>query len=284
MIVVYISGGLANKMFQYAFSLRLESEGYNIYYDLHTYKTEFNHEDVSLSDIFHNINMLVCHNTPFKLIGKRDLKSRVLRRFSFKYVFEKKFKYNESFIKRLKDDCCIDGLWQDSRYFISVSDKVRNAFQFPALQDANNIALAENLSLQNSVAIHLRKGDGYSSWNVFKNTCTKEYYDKSIEYISKRVQNPVYYVFTDCPELIPEFIELSDYVLVDWNPKQGHKNYLDMQLMSIAKHNIIANSTYSWWGAWLNFNPTKIVIAPNDWFNPSLNQKSSIVPDNWIKI
>ncbi|NUN81029.1 alpha-1,2-fucosyltransferase, partial [Bacteroides ovatus] len=73
-----------------------------------------------------------------------------------------------------------------------------------------------------------------------------------------------------------------DYTLCDWNPTSGKQNYLDMQLMSCAKHNVIANSTYSWWGAWLNENSDKIVIAPKRWFNKIVTP--DILPEQWIKI
>ena len=137
-----------------------------------------------------------------------------------------------------------------------------------------------------SVSIHLRKGDGYGTWNIFSNTCEKDYYDKAIAYIKQKVVDPKFFVFTDRPDLVKDYLDLDNYTLVNWNPTTGLQNYLDMQLMSCAKHNIIANSTYSWWGAWLNKNPNKITIAPKYWFSPQSQfaDINHIIPENWVKM
>lgn len=135
---------------------------------------------------------------------------------------------------------------------------------------------------ENSVAIHVRKGADYQSKQNRKNTCTIDYYRLAIDYIRMHVQNPVFYVFTDNKDWVIENFTDLDYTLCDWNPTSGKQNYLDMQLMSCAKHNVIANSTYSWWGAWLNENSDKIVIAPKRWFNKIVTP--DILPEQWIKI
>jgi hypothetical protein len=286
MVVFYISGGLSNKMFQYAFSLKVKQLGYKILYDTHTFKSEFAHDKVQLTDIFPNVKIENCVGTPFRYIGQRDLISKIVRRFSRNYIFEKDYQYNQNAISSISKHCCIDGLWQDSRYFESCESFVRNAYQFPELEDEQNIGLLKSLKKENSVAIHIRKNDGYGSWNIFSNTCTKEYYDKAINYIKQQIKKPVFFVFSDNPEIIKNYLGIIDYKLIAWNPKQGIKNYLDMQLMSNAKHNIIANSTYSWWSAWLNTNPNKIIIAPKNWINPDMKKikNYTIVPNLWIKI
>lgn len=286
MVVFYIGGGLSNKMFQYAFSLKVKQLGYKVLYDTHTFKTEFEHDKVQLTEIFPNVKMEIVLDTPFKYIGKRDLMSKVLKRLNYDYIFEKGYKYNPNAISSVSEHCCIDGGWQDSRYFEGCESFVRDTYLFPKLEDEKNIVLLETLKKENSVTIHIRKNDGYGSWNIFNNTCTKEYYNKAIEYIKQQIKSPVFYVFSDNPEVVKDYLDITDYKLIDWNPKQGKKNYLDMQLMSNAKHNIIANSTYSWWGAWLNANVQKIVIAPKNWFNPDINKVKnySIVPNSWVKI
>jgi hypothetical protein len=104
--------------------------------------------------------------------------------------------------------------------------------------------------------------------------------------MKESVVDPVFYVFTDNQDWVKENIKDIEYTLVDWNPTSNKRNFRDMQLMSCAKHNIIANSTYSWWGAWLNRNPDKIVIAPEPWFNPEVKfyKHNKVASDLWVKI
>lgn len=138
-----------------------------------------------------------------------------------------------------------------------------------------------------SIAIHLRKGKDYLQSDLMgKNLCGADYYMRAIDYIRERVDNPMFYVFTDNPVWLKENIPSFDYTLVDWNEVSGKRSFRDMQLMSCAKHNIIGNSTFSWWGAWLNPNPNKIVIAPDKFFNVTSDffAKQNIVCETWIKL
>lgn len=286
MLIFYIGGGLANKMFQYAFSISAKKKNIEVKYDTHTFKTEFSHDKVDLSDIFPNVSTPEVSSHGFTAIGKNSKFYRLYKRLSHRYIIETAYRYNDKAIDLLKDGCVVEGSWQDERYFESYKDDVRKAFEFPEFSDDKNIKIAESLKKENSVSIHIRKGDGYSSWNIFSNTCPKSYYTKAIEYIKKRIKDPQFYVFSDNSEIIKEYLDMDDYTLINWNPSTGKGNYLDMHLMSCAKHNIIANSTYSWWGAWLNANPNKIVVAPRFWFNPASNMRdiNHIIPQNWIKL
>jgi hypothetical protein len=130
------------------------------------------------------------------------------------------------------------------------------------------------------------KGQIIRNLTYIRVVCSKEYYDRSVAYVMEHVEIPVFYLFTDNSDWVKENILDFEYVLVDWNSTSGKRNFRDMQLMSCAKHNIIANSTYSWWGAWLNPNPDKIVIAPEPWFNPNIEyyKRNSVVADWWIKM
>lgn len=285
MITVYIGGGLANKMFEYAFSLAIKKKGLKVVYDTHTFKTEFQHDQVLLTDIFNNITMEEGSDS-YMAAGKNSKTYRLLKRLLPQYVIETDNKYNDKVFEQLQNNCYVESSWQDERYFIDVQDEVRKAFIFPTLDDERNKRIASEIQQSNSVAIHIRKGDGYGSWNIFNNTCPKSYYVQALIYMRKHVDNPRFFVFTDSPEVVKEYLDINDYILINWNPTAGKKNYLDMQLMSQAKHNIIANSTYSWWGAWLNENPNKIVIAPRYWFNPKCkySNENHIIPKSWIKL
>ena len=118
------------------------------------------------------------------------------------------------------------------------------------------------------MGIHVRKGADYQSRIWYQNTCSVDYYLHAVEMMKKQLKNPRFYVFADNKEWVRENLKGFDYTLVDGNPGSGWGSHYDLQLMSYCKHNIISNSTYSWWGAFLNQNRNKVVIMPKVWFNP----------------
>ena len=212
--------------------------------------------------------------------------SRLYKRLSPSYVIEHAYQYNPKVWLQIKRKCLVESSWQDERYFKDAGFEVRHAFEFNSFEDKRNITIATEMQESESVAVHIRKGDGYATWNIFQNTCPKSYYESAIGYIKERMPGAKFFVFSDTPSIVSEYMGEEDYTLIDWNPAVGQGNHCDMQLMSCAKHNIIANSTYSWWGAWLNANSHKIVVAPKDWFNPysSLAGINHIIPESWIKL
>ena len=113
--------------------------------------------------------------------------------------------------------------------------------------------------------------------------CSEKYFDSAIKYINERIPKPIFFVFSDDIEWCRTKLNIANAIYVDWN--KDDNSFRDMQLMSMCKHNIICNSTFSWWGAYLNNNPDKIVIAPNKWMK--INDKlfeGDIVPPTWIKL
>ncbi len=289
MVVVYIAAGLANKMIQYAFSRGLMSHGLDVFLDQTSFQPEWSFEDIALEEVFPNIEIKNAPNNMFSLAYKKDLLSRIYRRMSAffpnnRYLMERPFIYDELIYKKATSNCIFCGLWQTELYFNFCEKDVRRNFVFTPFQDDQNIQLAEKMKNENSVAIHIRKGADYLKRNIWDGTCSVEYYNQAINYLKEHVSNPVFYLFTDNPKWVEENLKDIDYKLVDWNPVSGKQSYRDMQLMSYAKHNIIANSTYSWWGAWLNNNPQKIVVAPKIWFNPKIEKAPYIIPERWIRL
>ena len=289
MVVVYIAAGLANKMFQYAFSRGLMSHGLDVFLDKTSFQPEWSFEDIALEEVFPNIEIKNAPNNMFSLAYKKDLLSRIYRRMSAffpnnRYLMERPFIYDVLIYKKETSNCIFCGLWQTELYFNFCEKDVRRNFVFTPFQDDQNIQLAEKMKNENSVAIHIRKGADYLKRNIWDGTCSVEYYNQAINYLKEHVSNPVFYLFTDNPKWVEENLKDIDYKLVDWNPVSGKQSYRDMQLMSYAKHNIIANSTYSWWGAWLNNNPQKIVVAPKIWFNPKIEKAPYIIPERWIRL
>lgn len=292
MVSVCLQAGLGNRMFCYAFALGLKAKGYDVYVDETSFKPRSNmtFEEVRLDNVFPNISFKQTPAGSFPYCFTKGRKGHLLRLFSSlflskKYIFESVFDYLPNICNELTNRCCLIGLWQTSKYFDFCQSEVKKQFMFFPFDEEKNIQTSRQMSSENSVTIHIRKGNDYID-PMWENTCNTEYYKKAIKYIEGHVQNPVYYIFTDNKEWVNDNISGIKYTIVDWNPTKGVHNYRDMQLMSCAKHNIIANSSYSWWGAYLNPNPSKIVIAPLNWFSPNQTYYSNnkIVPEEWIQL
>lgn len=288
--VVYVAGGLANKMFHLAFGLSLKEKGYNVLFDDFSAIIEFDHDELSLDRIFPHLEMKRMPKGMYHFGGDNSLAGKVFRRLPCitgeRYSITHGFEYDKSFIGSIKRKSYMIGSFQNLEYLPSDRKVLIRNFAFPKFEDANNIALQNELKKEESVAIHIRKGDGYATWPQFVGTCPKDYYQKAIKVCLEKLNRPKFYVFTDVPSLVKDYLEGIEYQLVDWNPTVGYGNHFDMQLMSCAKHNIIANSTYSWWGAWLNENPEKIVIAPREWFKLTslIKQQPNLYPSEWIQM
>lgn len=302
MIAVNLNAGLANKMFHYAFGRGLMAKGLDVCYDTSNFVPNrgWTFEDITLRDAFPDIELKEMPGGHFKWVhvdnnDKREYMqklSRYMRKIYEiigyeKYIYEPSYAYVDGMEKRASKNCIYRGFWQSEKYFKHCEDDVRKQFTFLPFDEPKNIELSKKMANENSVSIHLRKGKDYlQSEMMGKGLCTAEYYMKALDYIRQHVDNPVFYVFTDNPSWLKGNMPDFGYTLVDWNEVSGKRSFRDMQLMSCAKHNIIGNSTYSWWGAWLNPNPDKIVVAPKKFFNPitSFYAKTDIVCDNWISL
>lgn len=293
MISVCVQAGLANQMFCYAFARGLKAKGLDVYIDQHNFKPreEWAFESVKLQDAFPNIEIKSTPEGKFKYSGIPGRKGKLIRKMlnilgREKYINEPFFGYTPGLEKLATRDCNYVGLWQSEKYFEDCKEDVKRNFAFLPFDEPNNIEICQKMQGENSVAIHVRKGADYQKFDLYQGVCSKEYYNRAVTYVTEHVENPVFYLFTDNADWVRENISGFEYVLIDWNSATGKRNFRDMQLMSCAKHNIIANSTYSWWGAWLNPNPGKIVIAPDPWFNPNVAyyKRNAVVPDWWIKM
>ena len=192
MVVVYIAAGLANKMFQYAFSRGLMSHGLDVFLDQTSFQPEWSFEDIALEEVFPNIEIKNAPNNMFSLAYKKDLLSRIYRRMSAffpnnRYLMERPFIYDELIYKKATSNCIFCGLWQTELYFNFCEKDVRRNFVFTPFQDDQNIQLAEKMKNENSVAIHIRKGADYLKRNIWDGTCSVEYYNQAINYLKEHV-------------------------------------------------------------------------------------------------
>ena len=189
--------------------------------------------------------------------------------------------FNEDEVLR-KDSVFYDGYWQNEGNFKHIRHQVLEAFQFPKMKDELNINLVKMLQQTNSVSCHVRRGDYLKDPNMC--ICTSDYYVHAVAKMKELVNPDLYCIFSDdiewCKENLSALCKGKKMVYVDWN--KGQNSFRDMQLMSLCKHNIIANSSFSWWGAWLNNNPDKIVISPNTWMNKRVINDP--ICKSWLRI
>jgi len=178
------------------------------------------------------------------------------------------------------------GGWHSEKYFRNIQNDIRNAFIFNIDNHCDNenvLKIITNIQSVNSVSIHVRRGDYLTSpdnFNKFGDICTKEYYFKAINLIKDQILDPCFFVFSDDFSWVKENLTLQNVTYVDIN--SGSDSWIDMYLISLCKHNICANSTFSWWGAWLNKNKDKIIISPDNFVNNIVTK--DLFPEDWIKI
>ena len=270
MIIVNIACGLANRMFQYSYYLYLKKMGYDAKVDF--YKTaKLEHENVAWNSIFPNAPIQQASVWEvFKTGGGSDMISKIRRRyFSFSCNMKTLSAFEAPLPDKTSHSVYMMGVFQNAEMVETVRDEVLKAFMFQPFIDRHNLDLMKEIQSCQSVAIHVRKGKDYMSRIWYQQTCPIAYYQKAIKLIEEKIKDPRFYVFTDNPEWVKENFRDFEYTLVQENPVAGYGSHFDMQLMSLCQHNILSNSTYSWWGAFLNRNQSPIVICPEIWFNPN---------------
>ena len=177
----------------------------------------------------------------------------------------------------------LEGFWISQDYFIDDEQRIRKDFIFKDQLLGKNLSIAKHIKENNSVSLHVRRGDyaSHATINYIHGLTDLEYYHTAIKKIQSKVKDAHFFIFSDDPDWCKKNLKLSSAATyID----HEHKSYEGMHLMSLCQHHIIANSTYSWWGAWLNPSKDKLVIAPKKWFNdPKMNSKN-VIPKTWIKI
>jgi hypothetical protein len=291
MIISNIIGGLGNQMFQYAagraLSLKLRTP---LKLDIREFSGYQLHQGFELNRLF-NCNAEIATNDDLDNVlswQKAKLVQRILRRPQLKnlryksFAIEPHFNYWSGF-KLLGDNNYLYGYWQSEQYFIEFEEQIRKDFTFKLPLSAKNSAIIEQISQVNAVSLHVRRGDYVTNAkNAFIGVCSLEYYRKAVEYVKNQVDKPVFFVFSDDIEWVKSNLPIDfPCIYIDYN--HGIESFNDMRLMSHCKHHIIANSSFSWWGAWLNANSEKIVIAPQQWFANNTNV-NDLLPESWIKL
>lgn len=286
MLIVNITGGLGNQMFLYAYAKALEQKGYKTKLDISGFETYKLHGGYMLDK--YNISLSVASKNEISRYYKRDLLSKLLRRLGKKdkkVLIDDSFVFNKKWLE-IEDDRHIIGYFQSEKYIKEIRDTLLQEFSIKeGISSFTKEIEKEILSIQNSCSLHIRRGDYLLQQNINIHGFTGlEYYKKAIEMITQNHKDMQFFIFSDDIEWSKENLNIENVTYID--SKEKRIPHEDIYLMSLCKHNIIANSSFSWWGAWLNQNKDKIVIAPKRWFADEKLEKQSIdiVCDGWIKL
>lgn len=278
MRLIKVTGGLGNQMFIYAFYLNMKRRYPHVRLDLSDmmhYKVHYGYE---MNHVFGLPHTEFCINQTLKKVMEFLFFKTILERkqdLTTLDAFEKEYAWPLIYFK---------GFYQSERFFADITDEVRRAFTFDLSRaSAQSLAMMAQMDADpHAVSLHVRRGDYLEPkhWATTGSVCQLPYYQHAIAEMNKRISTPSYYVFSDDMEWVKEHLPLGHAVYVDWN--KGEASWQDMMLMSHCKHHIICNSTFSWWGAWLNPRTDKVVLMPERWFQHC--ETPYIYPAGWVKV
>jgi len=270
MIIIKLMGGLGNQLFQYAFGRSISLDlNHELFFELSHFDTDYakskKHDFYSLSLFNINENIGTVQSNDFE---KKYSKIKHYNEDSFNEITGFPSLRN---INKIQFPAYFNGHWQSEKYFFHNEKIIRKELQFKYPFKGKNKEIAKDIIDNNSVAMHIRRGD-YKNISHY-GLCEKDYYKKSVTLIEEQIKNPKFYIFSDDPQWVKENIQLS-YPSYNVTHNGVENGYEDLHLMSLCKHFIIANSSFSWWGAWLSNNTEKIITTPKPWFisrQPNVN-------------
>lgn len=292
LILVKLRGGLSNQMFQYAAAKRLAVvHDTSVLIDATWYRdcpqgaTPRRYE---LADTFQITGEPARFADTVGTDGVRnaralDLPFALWRKAfpRFKFVPESHFHFDPSMLN-LPDGVCLFGYYFSEKYFEDVQEVIRGEFRFRREPSEQNRQLMSSMAAEESVSIHVRRGDYATNpeVNAIHGLCDIDYYTHCVCRIRQQLRDPAFYVFSDDLDWVADNLDLGVQATVLSN-NRGADSAEDLRLMSACRHNIIANSGFSWWGAWLNPNPSKIVYAPRRWMRSEALSSGDVVPSTW---
>jgi hypothetical protein len=286
MIVSRIVGGLGNQLFQYAAGKALSHKNRTgLRLDIRDYKIYTLH-DYSLKHF--NIPQNFAHTFPLQRTLCKLLTGNSY--FPFKVYQDKSGSFDSHFFE-LPNQTYLDGYWSNEKYFLSIREELLKELTLKSPLSPYSLEILDQIQKTNAVSVHIRRGDYVSNpaiSEIYK-ICDQSYYQPAYEKMMAQVDTPHFFIFSnDIPWAKANLRFIKSATFID-NPKQ--QNYEDFHLMRSCKHNIIGNSTFSWWAAWLNTHLDKIVMSPAEWFlapshphMPNFALDMNILPASWIRI
>lgn len=287
MIITTITSGFGNQLFQYAAGyalakkrhakLRLDTRFYqeNKYRNYELGRLGISAQELSWADKA-RLDLLDAS------MRRRSIKwpLHFLPLLKLRYVDDAVSGFDNSVLEQ-PNGTVLRGYWQNEEYFSEYREDILREFTFRSAPDAENAAMISRIKEQTSICVHVRRGDYLSSKEVVA-AAPIRYYENAVKWMTDRVPNAKYFVFSDEPDWCRENLGIADPVFVTHNT--GKNDPEDLRLMTHCDHFIIANSTFSWWGAWLSTAPHKQVIAPQQWFSVPNGNELAIVPRDWLRL
>jgi hypothetical protein len=293
-VVVRLIGGLGNQMFQYAAGralalrhgaeLKLDLSGFDAYrrrrYELDALSiraTVATDEDLAQFGVAAKPRWWFADRVRRRLRIPRKIRALPVYR-------ERHFQFDPA-MPALRPPVYLDGYWQSEKYFSDCAATLRREFTANAPLDPTNAAIAACIDAVTAVSLHVRRGDYVDDPRTsrYHGTCSLNYYRRAIEQVAARAASPHTFVFSDDAEWTRANLHLDvPTTFVDANP--ADRGFRDMQLMSRCRHHVVANSSFSWWGAWLDPSPDKIVVAPERWFNADGIDTRDLIPTTWVTL
>jgi len=299
MIIIQLLGGLGNQMFQYALGrqlavlnnseLKFDITGFardplrkyslscfslqeNIASDAEIIQIKYGHRSQVLARVSDFLNRGLR-----RIIGRKPIKTS-------SYLIEEQIFCFDSKILKQRNQLYLEGYWQAHGYFSGIRKILQKEFSLRNDPTIANIQLLEQIKSCNAVSLHVRRGDYFNDPGTSRlyACCTSDYYKTAVNRIKGMLENPTFFIFSDEPDWAETGLNLDNKVIVRANgPENAHE---DLRLMQNCRHHIIANSSFSWWGAWLNESPDKIVIAPRAWINLANTDTRDLIPESWIRL
>lgn len=277
MVITKLYGGLGNQMFQYAAGLAVARRlAAPLFVDTTWFDPRRHPPEAPPLRVYELDAFGISETIPLRARLRMNLRRpAVFAEAGFGYQPE---------IETLRGDVVLDGHWQSYRYFESVAGEVREAFRFPSPASATGRRLLERIAGANTVAVHVRRGDYVANPKLARKfgVLSPVYYGEAAARIDHRAGDPEFLVFSDEIDWCRRNIALDGGRTTFVEGTAGAHE--DMLLMSRCRHHIVANSSFSWWGAWLGAEPDQVVVAPARWFNDPPVDTSDLIPDGWLRI
>ena len=288
MIVVRLNGGLGNQLFQYATGRALAQRNSTKLlldsFDLSRKSQKISSRTFELTHFNYDAELIV------KPVPKYALRAPNLFWKLSKYKFWNRFfEQHAGFnveVLNLPDNSYLSGYWQSYKYFEGIDQELMQELAPKRALSVHNQNISESININNSVALHVRRGDYVSLESAIKHhgALTIEYYKAAIDEVYKLIENPIFYVFSDDPAWCASNLPLLTPNVIHISHNLGVDSWQDLILMSLCHHQIIANSSFSWWGGWMadqRYGIDRVVIAPKNWFVVDSNNAADRFPTHW---
>ncbi len=295
MITIKLVGGLGNQLFQYAFGRALATkQNTELVLDHTTYTTwQFQTNDAVRNFKLDHFNIKARLITETESLAQHTFKKRLLRKIKRKIFPHQAYIFNPQYFS-VQNDSYLEGFWQSEKYFSPIADEIRKELTLKTPLTTQATSLRNTIKTSTpAISLHVRRGDYANNPSISKRfgMCDIEYYKKALALLTEKLGTYSVFIFSDdiewAKEHLPQILPLGvqDHYMSRPDPADyGKFDYEEIILMSSCDHHIIANSSFSWWGAWLNPNNKKIVIAPKQWIADKRVKTRDVIPSNWIQI